>query len=228
MAKIKTNSIVRRNLMKLSVCDVNREYGLFELNEEDLDSDPFKQFEKWFNEALEANLILPNAMALATATKEGRPSVRMMLLKGFDERGFLFYSNCKSRKGIELAENPYAAVVFWWAELERQVRIEGSVSVVPDEEADAYFATRPRGSQIGAWVSNQSQVISGREEINHRFNELEIKYKDQDIPRPPYWVGYCLSPVSFEFWQGRPNRLHDRLRYRLLDNGNWVIERLAP
>ena len=150
-----------------------------------------------------------------------------MLLKGFDENGFVFYTNSESKKGENLAENPLAAIVFWWAEFERQVRIEGRIDKVSDGETDSYFKSRPRGSQIGAWASKQSQVISSRRLLENRFQELEIQYQNRDIPRPPYWTGYRLRPESIEFWQGRPNRLHDRLRYRLID-GKWVIERLSP
>jgi pyridoxamine 5'-phosphate oxidase len=206
----------------------NKEYGLYELKETDLAPNPFKQFEKWYDDALKSGSLQPDAMTLATSTRDGRPSARMMLLKGFDEKGFVFYTNSESKKGKDLAENPLGAIVFWWAQLERQVRIEGNIDKVSDKEADTYFRSRPRESQIAAWVSEQSRVISSREVIESRFRELEVKYKNRDIPRPPYWTGYRLRPHSIEFWQGRPNRLHDRLRYRLLDDGSWVIERLAP
>lgn len=208
--------------------NLGREFSLLELREANLDPNPLNQFEKWFNDALKAIPLHPNALTLATATKDGKPSARMMLLKGFDENGFIFYTNSESKKGENLAENPLAAIVFWWAELERQVRIEGHIDKVSNEEADSYFKSRPRGSQIGAWASRQSQVISSRDVLESRFQELEVQYQNRDIPRPPHWTGYRLRPESIEFWQGRPNRLHDRLRYRLRDDGSWIIERLAP
>lgn len=214
--------------METDVSGIGKQYGLLELNESDLDPNPFKQFEKWFEDALKADLIHPNAMTVATATKDGKPSARMMLLKGFDEDGFVFYTNSESKKGEDLAENPQAALVFWWDKLERQVRIEGHTEKVSDEEADSYFKSRPKGSQLGAWASEQSHVISSREVLEQRFQELEIKYQNREIPRPHYWTGYKLRVSSIEFWQGRPNRLHDRLRYRLRDNVSWIIERLSP
>lgn len=214
--------------MDTHIASLGEEFGLRELRERDLDPSPFKQFQIWFEDALRVDPIYANALTLATATRDGWPSARMMLLKGFDEDGFVFYTNRESRKGEDLSQNPRAAIVFWWAQLERQVRIEGSVEWVSDEEADSYFKTRPRGSQLGAWASNQSRIISGREVLDRRMDELEVKYRNQEIPRPPYWTGYRLRPVSIEFWQGRPNRLHDRLRYRLVGDRKWVIERLAP
>ncbi|HEX3035335.1 MAG TPA: pyridoxamine 5'-phosphate oxidase [Thermodesulfobacteriota bacterium] len=214
--------------METDVSGIGKQYGLLELNESDLDPNPFKQFEKWFEDALKADLIHPNAMTVATATKDGKPSARMMLLKGFDEDGFVFYTNSESKKGEDLAENPQAALVFWWDKLERQVRIEGHTEKVSDEKADSYFKSRPKGSQLGAWASEQSHVISSREVLEQRLQELEIKYQNREIPRPHYWTGYKLRVSSIEFWQGRPNRLHDRLRFRLRDNGSWIIERLSP
>lgn len=198
------------------------------LNEEDLDPSPIKQFEKWYENSLEADFPEPNAMTLATATIEGKPAARMLLLKGFDDNGFVFYSNCRSSKGEDLSQNPQAAIVFWWPVLERQIRIEGTIHNISDQEADSYFKSRPRESCLGAWASQQSRVISNREVLEKRFRELEEIYKDREIPRPPYWLGYRLRPLSIEFWQGRPNRLHDRLRYRLVEGGRWIIERLAP
>jgi pyridoxamine 5'-phosphate oxidase len=208
--------------------NLNKEFNLRELRESDLDSNPFRQFQKWFEEALKADPVYANAMTLATANRGGKPSARMMLLKGFDEDGFVFYTNSESNKGEDLGQNPRAALVFWWSQLERQVRIEGRVEKVSDEEADSYFRTRPKGSQLGAWASQQSRVIRSREVLDNRMEELEAKYSDVDVPRPPYWLGYRLVPESIEFWQGRPNRLHDRLRYRLVKDGSWIIERLAP
>ena len=206
----------------------DKQYGMFELLEEDLDPDPFKQFESWFNTALESEFVHADAFSLSTSSPDGKPAARMLLLKGFDENGFVFYTNSESRKGKELASNPYCTICFWWDKLERQVRIEGRVEKVPDSEADAYFATRPRGSQIGAWASEQSRTISDRGYLEKRFEEIEDKYRDREVPRPAYWNGYRLIPDSIEFWQGRPNRLHDRLRYKLQEDGSWVIDRLAP
>jgi len=214
--------------MDRSIADLRRDYTLRGLSETDVDSDPFKQFRVWFSDALAANLIEPNAMTLATATRDGKPSARTVLLKGFDERGVVFYTNYESRKGQELAENPWAALVFLWAELERQVRIEGWVEKCSAVESDTYFHSRPLGSRLSACISRQSQVISSREILEHRLEELMAENANGDIPRPPYWGGYRLNPTSFEFWQGRPSRLHDRLRYRLLNDGNWLIERLSP
>ncbi len=206
----------------------DKQFTLSSLREEDLDLDPFKQFALWFEDAKKSGFVHPNAFALATSALDGMPSVRMLLLKGFDERGFVFYTNADSKKGYELTLNPKASMCFWWDKLERQVRIEGDVQGVSDREADSYFATRAKGSQIGAWASPQSRVIQSRQELEGRFNRLEIGYENKDVPRPPYWCGYRLIPCLIEFWQGRRNRLHDRLRYRLLQDGNWVIERLAP
>ena len=167
-------------------------------------------------------------MTLATAGADCRPSARLVLLKGFDASGFVFYTNYESRKARELAANPWAALVFFWPQLARQVRIEGRVEPVAPHESDAYFHSRPRGSQLGAWASHQSQVISSRAVLDQRMQELTAAYQARPVPRPPYWGGYRLAPTLVEFWQGRPNRLHDRLRYRRLEDGGWLIERLAP
>jgi pyridoxamine 5'-phosphate oxidase len=210
------------------IAELRRAYRLQELLETQVDPDPLQQFRSWLNQALEAGLLEPNAMTLATATTEGKPTARMVLLKDFDSRGFVFYTNYESRKGHELAENPWAALVFWWAELERQVRIEGSVVKVSAQESDAYFYSRPWGSRLGAWASAQSQVLCDRKVLEQRLQELEDHYKDREVPRPPHWGGYRLQPTVIEFWQGRPNRLHDRLCYQLTVEGNWVIERLSP
>lgn len=213
--------------MSTSISDLRLNYTLKQLNEADVDPNPFKQFHVWFDEALQSQLPEPNAMTLATATCAGVPSARVVLLKGVDDRGFIFYTNYGSRKGQELAENPQAVLVFWWAELERQVRIEGQVEKVADAETIAYFQSRPLASRLGAWASEQSQVIPNRDMLEQRFEQLQAKYHDQEVPRPPHWGGFRVIPRQIEFWQGRPNRLHDRLRYRL-EAGHWIIERLAP
>ncbi len=198
------------------------------LAETDLDRDPIKQFRSWLAQALAAQLPEPLAMTLATATAAGKPSARMVLLRGFDERGFVFFTNYESRKAQELQSNPQAALVIYWPELDRQIRIEGRVARVTPEESDAYFQSRARGSRLGAWASPQSQVISDREALDRRMQELSAEYQEKDVLRPPHWGGYRLTPESIEFWQGRDNRLHDRLRYRRLDSGGWLLERLAP
>ncbi len=203
-----------------------RDYDGPALLESEAPADPFEQFGRWFAETLEAGFVEPNAMVLATATPDGRPSSRMVLLKEWDRSGFVFYTNTESRKGRELAANPHASLLFWWDRLHRQVRIEGTVERVPDAMADAYFATRPYGSRIGAWASNQSAPIPDRAFLEARVAELRQRYP-QEVPRPPYWGGYRVVPRWFEFWQGRPDRLHDRLAYELVD-GTWRRQRLSP
>lgn len=195
------------------------------LHESELAAGPIEQFRRWFEEATLAGVEMPEAMGLTTVSN-GRPSSRMVLLKGVDT-GFVFYTNYKSRKSKELAENLRAALLFHWVQLEKQVRIEGLVERVSTAESDAYFATRPRGSQIGAWVSPQSQLIESREELEQAARTLTERYEGSEIPRPPFWGGFRVVPESVEFWQGRQNRLHDRLRYRK-DGERWIIERLAP
>jgi pyridoxamine 5'-phosphate oxidase len=208
--------------------EFRRQCAQASLIETDVDPNPFKQFDKWFQDALQAELPQPYAMTLATATPDGWPSARMVLLKDFDERGFTFYTNYDSQKGVELAANPRAALVFYWAELSRQVRITGHVSKVTPEESDAYWRTRPIGSRLGALVSRQSQVIGGRQVLETGLKELMAAYFDRDVPRPAYWGGYRVTPSTIEFWHSRENRLHDRLRYSRLPDGQWAIERLSP
>ena len=198
------------------------------LLESDLDSSPFRQFARWFEDAKQHQPLLPEAMTLSTCGADGVVSSRVALLKTFSEHGFVFFTNYNSRKGMQLAENPRASLCFHWPGLERQVRVEGVAVKTTAEESDAYFASRPRGSQIGAWASNQSSVIPGRGDLDQRAAELEACYKERQIPRPPHWGGYRVIPVEIEFWQGRPDRLHDRFVYRLREPKDWVIERLSP
>jgi pyridoxamine 5'-phosphate oxidase len=206
---------------------MRREYAREGLAEADVDADPVVQFGRWFEQAEQGGLLEPHAMTLATATPDGRPSARMVLLRGFDQRGFCFYTNYQSRKGDELAANPRAALVFWWDKLERQVRIEGRVERTSRAESEAYFASRPPGSQLSAAASPQSRVIDGRATLERRVTELATGQGDGQVPLPEFWGGYRLAHEVVEFWQGRPNRLHDRLRYRRAANG-WKLERLAP
>jgi pyridoxamine 5'-phosphate oxidase len=213
--------------MTQEIADLRQNYTRQQLTEADVNPDPMQQFKHWFDQAIAAQLPEPNAMTLATATRDGIPSARIVLLKGLDERGFVFYTNYDSHKGRDLAENPRAALVFLWTVLERQVRIEGEVTRVSDEETDRYFHSRPLESQLGAWASEQSRVIADRTVLEQRYQELLEKYRDQEIPRPLHWGGFRVIPHTVEFWQGRPSRLHDRLRYRL-EGETWVIERLAP
>lgn len=214
--------------MSLTIADIRKDYKMHSLNESDVSSDPMEQFTLWWNDATKSEIEEVNAMTLATATKEGMPSARIVLLKGYDPTGFIFFTNYQSHKGLELAENPHACLVFFWKELERQVRIEGSVEKIAEKESDTYFQSRPRGSRIGAWASPQSTVIPGREIIEQNSSDIESRYADEAVPRPPHWGGYLVRPGRIEFWQGRSNRLHDRIRYRRMDTGNWKIERLAP
>lgn len=211
----------------MTLADLRKEYSLAGLTEKDLARDPFRQFDKWFQEAEAAKLVEPNAMILATASREGRPSARTVLLKQVDGRGFVFFSNYESRKGRELDANAHASLVFPWFAIERQVIVEGAVTKVAREECEAYFHSRPRASQLAAWVSQQSSIISGRGLLEDSMKALELKYAGQEVPLPPHWGGWRLAPVTVEFWQGRRSRLHDRLRYRRAQDG-WVVERLAP
>jgi pyridoxamine 5'-phosphate oxidase len=211
----------------MSITNLRKDYTLDGLSEADLAGDPFSQFGIWLAEALEAQLPEPNAMTLATADGAGRPSARIVLLRGFDAAGFVWYTNYESRKGRELSDNPYAALVFYWPQLERQVRIEGPVAVLEPSQSDAYFSSRPRGSRLGAWASPQSQVIAERALLDARLAEVAQRFPAEELPRPPFWGGFRLAPEVVEFWQGRPSRLHDRLRYRK-EGEIWLVERLAP
>ena len=206
---------------------LRREYGAAGLAEADADPDPWAQWRRWFDDAVAAGLHEPNAMVVATTSPEGQPSARTVLLKGVSSEGFRFFTNTGSHKGRDLAAQPRCALLFPWHPLERQVRVEGVAERLGADEVAAYFSTRPRGSQIGAWASRQSEVVAGREELEAAYREVEQRFAGEDVPVPPTWGGYAVRPVCFEFWQGRPGRLHDRLRYSLVD-GTWVRERLAP
>ena len=210
------------------VARLRQEYTRTGLDEFNAAPDPIEQFRGWFDDALAADLHEPNAMTLATATPEGRPSARTVLIKGFDERGFVFYTNYGGRKARELEANPQCALVFYWGELERQVRVEGRAGRVSEEESDAYFTSRPRGSQLGAWASEQSRPVEDRGTLERRLRELEREYEGREVPRPPFWGGYRVEPETVEFWQGRENRLHDRLLYCRLGDGGWRRSRLQP
>lgn len=212
---------------QIEIAALRENYIKGTLNVSDASLSPIEQFQIWFDEAVSSELLEPNALVLSTVSNESKPSARIVLLKGLDN-GFKFYTNYLSRKGTELIENPAACITFFWAELERQIRIEGTIEKISPEESDEYFQSRPRGSQIGAWVSNQSMVIENREILEEREKHLIEKFGDQPIPRPPHWGGYRLVPNYIEFWQGRPSRLHDRIAYTLLENEDWKIERLSP
>ena len=214
--------------MSLYLSGLRKEYRRERLDEATAAADPLTMFEAWFAEAAESGLVEPNAMTLATATPEGKPSARVVLLKDFDATGFSFFTNYASRKGEEIAANPFAALTFWWGPLERQIRIEGRVEKLDTDESDAYFASRPQGSRLGAWVSHQSAVIPDRTVLEQRLAELTAQYGDEAPPRPPYWGGYRVIPAVYEFWQGGLHRLHDRLRYTRRDDGAWDLARLSP
>lgn len=213
--------------MPTSVADLRREYARARLDEANVSRDPITEFARWFEEAVKAEVQEPNAMTLASVSPDGAPSARIVLLKGFDERGFIFFTDYRSQKGTELQQNPRAALVFYWPELERQVRITGTTAPIDRVESEAYFRTRPRGSRLSAWVSHQSQVIASRKLLEDRVPELESMYPADDVPLPPYWGGFRVRPGTVEFWQGRISRLHDRIRYTRSDE-RWRIERLSP
>ncbi len=210
------------------IADIRKEYMLESFTEKDASPDALKQFTSWWEEAVKSEIDEVNAFTLATATVDGRPSARIVLLKGYDENGFVFFTNYNSAKGRSLAANPQACMVFFWKELERQVKIEGTVEKIPAGESDEYFFSRPVGSQVGAWSSPQSTVIANREVIEENVKNNEARFANEPIIRPPHWGGYRIKPLLMEFWQGRPSRLHDRLQYSLQQDGTWKIERLAP
>lgn len=207
---------------------IRKSYELGELTEAAAGEDPFALLRQWLHDAINADIVEPNSMCLATVDEAGNPDARFVLLRGFDERGLVFYTNSQSAKGKQLAHHPYATLVFWWGALERQVRIRGRVEPVEAAEADAYFASRPRGHQLAAWVSPQSEPVPSREWLEARAAAVECEFEGREVPRPPYWTGYRVVPDTFEFWQGRRNRLHDRLRYTRQPDGRWKRERLAP
>jgi pyridoxamine 5'-phosphate oxidase len=212
----------------MNVSDLRRSLTPASLEREDLDDDPVVQFESWFRDACDADYVDPNALSLATVDEAGRPSSRTVLLKYFDDRGFVFFTNLESAKAVHIDKNANVALLFFWRELGRQVSIRGTAARIPTRETLKYFATRPRGSQIGAWVSAQSSVISSRSLLEAKFAELKRSFSDKEVPLPSFWGGYRVAPVEIEFWQGRKNRLHDRFLYKLQESGDWSVDRLAP
>jgi pyridoxamine-phosphate oxidase len=218
---------MNNNILR-SIADIRKNYSLAELNEDDMHKDPFSQFNQWFEEAQQAKIEDVNAMALATASANGLPSVRMVLLKGFDDHGFVFFTNYLSRKGGELAENPHAALNFFWKEIERQIRIEGTISKVSRADSEVYFHSRPRPSQIGALASAQSRKVKSKDAMLNQYRIIEKEFEGKEIPLPDNWGGFLLLPRCFEFWQGRPSRMHDRIIYEINGTGKWNIMRLYP
>lgn len=214
--------------MKLKVADMRESYYTDGLNENTIERNPIKLFEIWFNYAIEKKVLEPNAMTLATADKNGKPSARIVLLKDYSEEGFVFFTNYNSIKGIQLEKNPNAALVFWWGTLAKQIRIEGSVEKTSTKESDEYFNSRPRGNQLGAIVSDQSRPVQSYSYLESEFEKISRKYKEKKVVRPNYWGGYRVIPDMMEFWQGRENRLHDRLRFTKTDINQWRLERLSP
>ena len=214
--------------MKQRIASIRKDYSKKKFSNKKADADPFKQFAKWWKQAMKSKIEEVNAMTLATASADGMPSARIVLLKNFNKKGFTFFTNYSSYKGQQISENPKACLVFFWKELERQVRITGLVERIPAEASDEYFYSRPQESQIGAIASPQSQVIENREWLDENYQKIEKENKDQPVQRPAHWGGYIVKPVIIEFWQGRPGRLHDRLQYTLQEDGQWKMERLAP
>ena len=212
----------------MSIAAIRRDYMRESLSENQVEQNPFRQFDRWWEEAMKAEIDEVNAMTLSTVTSEGKPAARIVLLKGYDDYGFVFFTNYDSSKGKELLQNPNACLLFFWKELERQVRIEGTCEKVSESESDAYFYSRPEGSRIGAWASPQSRVIASRDILDTNLAELEKRFKDTPVPRPPHWGGYRIRPERMEFWQGRPSRLHDRILYTQEPGRDWNICRLAP
>lgn len=211
-----------------SIADIRKEYKMRSLSEKEVAANAFEQFDKWWKEAMASDIDEVNAMTLATSSVDGIPAARIVLLKGVDKNGFIFFTNYNSFKGQQLLDNPRACLVFFWKELQRQVRITGLVEKINSKESDDYFNSRPEGSRIGAWASPQSQVIVSRDWLEENEKKLQQEFKNKIIQRPPHWGGYRVKPISMEFWQGRPNRLHDRINYTVQENGSWIIERLAP
>ena len=221
-------TIINLKNVDRAIADLRQNYTLTGLLETDVNSNPIEQFNSWFQQALDANIIEPNAMTIATATPDGKPTARIVLLKGVSPQGFVFYTNYESQKGQQLINNPYAALVFLWDKLERQVRIEGKVEKLTKEESEKYFHSRPQASQLGAWASDQSRVIPNREVLEQKLADLKTEYENTTVPIPEYWGGFRVVPNRIEFWQGRPSRLHDRLAYDLQGDNSWEISRLAP
>jgi pyridoxamine 5'-phosphate oxidase len=218
----------REKFIMPNIADIRKDYKLQTLIEADIATDPIVQFDKWWDDAVKSEIEEVNAMTLATASADGIPSARIVLLKGYDKNGFTFFTNYQSLKGRQMEQNNNVCLVFFWKELERQIRISGNVEKISAADSDTYFTSRPVGSRIGAWVSPQSTVIEKREIIENKLKVLEQQFNDGNIPRPPHWGGYIVKPTQLEFWQGRPNRLHDRIKYSLQKNSSWLIERLAP